>query len=116
MAGFVANLLAQNPAAGVIVLGDMNDFQFSTAVGKLKAAGLTALIETLPEAERYSYVFDGNSQALDHIMVSAGVLAGAAYDVVHVNAEFAAQASDHDPSLALLRPVFSTWAPLALRE
>jgi hypothetical protein len=115
VAGFVANLLAQNPAAGVIVLGDMNDFQFSTAIGRLKAAGLTALIETLPETERYSYVFDGNSQALDHIMVSAGVLAGAAYDVVHVNAEFAVQASDHDPSLALLRPVFSTWAPLVWR-
>jgi len=86
------------------------------AVDKLKAAGLTALIETLPEAERYSYVFDGNSQALDHVMVSPGLLAGAAYDVVHVNAEFAVQASDHDPSLALLRPIFSTWAPVVLRE
>jgi predicted extracellular nuclease len=114
VADFVAELLAQNPAAGVIVLGDVNDFQFSPVVAKLKIAGLTALIEILPEQERYSYVFDGNSQALDHILVSQGLLAEAAYDVVHVNAEFATQASDHDPSLARLRPVFRLWTPLVM--
>jgi hypothetical protein len=67
---------------------------------------LTALIETLPPAERYSYVFDGNSQALDHIMVSSNLLnhgaAAAGYDIVHVNSEFIDQASDHDPQLVQL--------------
>ena len=53
--------------------------------------------------EHYSYVFEGNSQALDQILVSpalADVLVPGSYDVVHVNAEFADQASDHDPQVA----------------
>ena len=52
---------------------------------------LTTLIETLPPSERYTYVFEGNSQALDHMLVSDELLRStiAGYDVVHVNAEFA---------------------------
>ena len=51
------------------------------------------LIDTLPLNERYSYVFEGNSQALDHILVSGPLFAQPlAYDIVHVNAEFADQA------------------------
>ena len=69
-------------------------------------AGLTAMIETLPPNERYSYVFEGNSQVLDHIMVSGNLLnhaaAAAGYDIVHVNSEFIDQASDHDPQLVRL--------------
>ena len=101
VAGFVQQIFAVDAAANVIVMGDLNDFQFSQPLGILKAAGLTTLVETLPENERYTYVFDGNSQTLDHILVSANLLsANAEYDVVHVNAEFAAQASDHDPEVA----------------
>ena len=106
LAGFVDDILAADPTANVAVVGDLNDFQFSPPVQKLKDAGLTAMIETLPPNERYSYVFDGNSQVLDHIMVSSNLLnnaaAAAGYDVVHVNAEFIDQASDHDPQLVQL--------------
>jgi predicted extracellular nuclease len=46
-------------------------------------------------------VFDGNSQVLDQILVSGALLTSAPeYDSVHVNAEFADQASDHDPQIA----------------
>jgi predicted extracellular nuclease len=106
LAGFVTDILAADPNANIAVAGDLNDFQFSPPLQKLKAAGLTALIETLPPSERYSYVFDGNSQALDHIMVSGNLLnnaaAAAGYDIVHVNSEFLDQASDHDPQLVQL--------------
>ena len=72
----------------------------------LKAAGLKALIETLPLNERYSYNFDGNAQALDHILVSGNLFdhaaAAAGYDIVHVNAGFLDQISDHDPQLVRL--------------
>ena len=106
LAGFVGEILAADPTANIAVVGDLNDFQFSPPVQKLKDAGLTAMIETLPPNERYSYVFDGNSQVLDHIMVSSNLLnnaaAAAGYDVVHVNAEFIDQASDHDPQLVQL--------------
>ena len=106
LADFVSDILGIDPTANVAVIGDLNDFQFSPPVEKLKDAGLTAMIETLPPNERYSYVFDGNSQALDHIMVSSNLLnnaaAAAGYDIVHVNAEFIDQASDHDPQLVQL--------------
>ena len=100
---FVASILADDPNASVIVDGDLNDFEFSSAVTELKSAGLNDLVETLLQSERYSFVFEGNSQTLDHVLVS-GALATqpTALDVVHVNAEFADQASDHDPSVALI--------------
>ena len=59
LAAFVGDILAADPTANVAVVGDLNDFQFSPPVQKLKDAGLTAMIETLPPNERYSYVFDG---------------------------------------------------------
>ena len=114
VAGFVSQILAVDPNAPVIVLGDLNDFEFSAPVVALKNAGLTALIETLPPNERYSYVYEGNSQTLDHLLVSSGLLsAKTGFDVVHVNAEFFDQASDHDPSVA--RFTFNTVATAKAR-
>ncbi|CAN5578003.1 hypothetical protein BH10PSE4_BH10PSE4_00700 [soil metagenome] len=106
----------------VIALGDFNEFQFfpavqlvTGAIERLTAgssgnpstfvtaeAVMKALIETLPEAERYSYVFEGNSQALDQILVTLNLVSDALYDIVHINSEFTDQLSDHDPSLASL--------------
>src|SRR5437773_2397323 len=99
-AGFVQQIRAIDPNANVVVLGDLNDFEFSETIRSLEAAGLTDLYDTLPLAERYSYVFEGNSQTLDHILVSGSLADRSTLDVVHVNAEFADQASDHDPSVA----------------
>ena len=113
---FVDSVLAADSNAAVIVLGDINDFHFSDTVriltGEAQDVGgrsvvatgaspvLTTLFDVLPENERYSYVFDGNSQVLDQILVSGSVLARSpAYDVVHINSEFATQTSDHEPSV-----------------
>jgi hypothetical protein len=98
-AGFVQQIRDIDPNANVVVLGDLNDFEFSETIHILEAAGLTDLYDTVPLAERYSYVFEGNSQTLDHILVSGSLLNRSTLDVVHVNAEFADQASDHDPSV-----------------
>ena len=99
-AGFVQQIRAIDPNANVVVLGDLNDFEFSETIHILEAGGLTDLYDTLPLAERYSYVFQGNSQTLDHILVSGPLANRSTLDVVHVNAEFWDQASDHDPSVA----------------
>jgi uncharacterized protein len=101
---FVDELVAADPRANVIVLGDINDFEFSQTVELLEGGVLTTLMDTLPKAERYSYVFEGNSQVLDQILVSNKLLRSLRvdYDPVHVNAEFADQASDHDPQVARL--------------
>jgi predicted extracellular nuclease len=102
--GFVDHVLAADKQANVIVLGDLNDFEFSETLRILKGRELVNLVETLPPRERYSYVFEGNSQALDHILVSSALMRPwPEYDSVHVNAEFADQTSDHDPQVARLR-------------
>ncbi len=99
--GFVDQVRAADARAAVVVLGDLNDFEFSPTADLLVGDGyLTDLPRTLPVAERYSYVFQGNSQVLDHILVSAALArAFYQYDIVHINAEFADQASDHDPQV-----------------
>ncbi|BAY96350.1 5'-nucleotidase/2',3'-cyclic phosphodiesterase [Tolypothrix tenuis PCC 7101] len=98
---FVESILAINPNANVVVAGDLNDFEFSKPVSTLENAGLSSLVETLPENERYTYNFEGNAQVLDHILVSKNLLNQLdGYDVVHINSEFADQDSDHDPSVA----------------
>jgi uncharacterized protein len=98
---FADQILAIDPAAAVIVLGDLNDFEFSTTTDILTANDtLVDLPRTLPVAERYTYDFEGNSQVLDHILLSTSLAATAySYDVVHVNSEFATQLSDHDPQV-----------------
>ncbi|MBN1976442.1 MAG: DUF11 domain-containing protein, partial [Anaerolineae bacterium] len=107
---FVDNILTLDPNANVIVLGDLNDFHFSEAVSDVLAAdALTNLMYSAPITDRYTYVFEGNSQVLDQILVSDGLVNSAQpeFDVVHVNAEFVAditsssrRASDHDPVVA----------------
>ena len=101
VAGFVAGLLAINPNANIIVAGDLNDFQFARTLRPLYAAGLTNLTDMLPAAERYTYNHEGNLQALDHMFVSANLRANGdlVYAIVHANAEFSDQLSDHDPTL-----------------
>ena len=102
---FVDTVRAADRRAKVVLLGDVNDFEFSATADLLVGDGwLTDLPRTLPERERYSYVYDGNSQILDHILLSRpAVGCRVDYDVVHINAEFADQASDHDPQVVRLR-------------
>lgn len=98
---FAAAVLGINPHANIIVAGDLNDFQFADTLAPLYAAGLINLTNTLPEGERYTYNFEGNLQALDHMFVSPNLVSKGAlvYDIVHANAEFSDQLSDHDPTL-----------------
>jgi len=101
---FVDDIQAIDSDANIVVLGDINDFEFSPVVDVLTAGGaLVALMETLPVNQRYSYVFQGNSQTLDQILVG-GRMKTIDYDVVHINAEFWDQASDHDPQVVRIKP------------
>ena len=105
---FVDKILTVNPNANVMVVGDLNDFQFSEPLNILKRIPggtdtpiLNNLVDSLPQNERYTYNFQGNAQVLDHILVSNNLLGRLdGYDIVHVNSEFANQNSDHDPSVA----------------
>ncbi len=100
---FVKRLLSVDPGARLVVLGDMNDTEFAPPVTALREAGASTVISRLPASERYSYIYQGNSQALDHILVSSslGELVNGV-DIVHVGAEFSDRVSDHDPVLLRL--------------
>ena len=98
---FADDILDIDRKAKVVVMGDVNDFEFSETVDILEGRELTTFMRELRRNQRYSYVFEGNSQTLDQILGSDSVLGRLVeYDVVRVNAEFAVQASDHDPSVA----------------
>ena len=69
---------------------------------------LTNLLDLEKPAETFTFIFDGNSQVLDHMLVSPALLnhvVGA--DILHFNAGFPGvlgedartplRASDHDP-------------------
>jgi len=110
---FLDLLLAADPNANVVVLGDINDFEFSRTVDIMVGPGPSAMVDlprTLPVNERYSYVYEGNSQVLDQILISKALTIappGARYpafdyDIVHTNSEFHDQDSDHDPQVVRL--------------
>ncbi|MFJ8947795.1 endonuclease/exonuclease/phosphatase family protein [Streptomyces sp. NPDC102395] len=104
--GFVKNILDTERKANVIALGDINDFEFSGTADVLEGDGeLWSAVKSLPREERYSYVYQGNSQVLDQILVSPAIRRGVfEYDSVHVNSEFHDQISDHDPQVLRFQP------------
>lgn len=100
---FVRDVRGLDRDAVVVAGGDFNDFPFSPALDALRSGrALTSPMDQLPGKERYGYVFNGNSQTLDHLLTSPGA-GSPEYDIVHINAEFADQSSDHDPSVVRLR-------------
>jgi len=95
-------------------MGDLNSFFDSQPVQALRDAGLKHVLDFLPEEERYTYIFQGASQVLDHILVTPNL-----YDmlqdvvILHVNADFPPpdpeddspiRKSDHDPIIAIFGP------------
>ncbi|MBE8473146.1 endonuclease/exonuclease/phosphatase family protein [Streptomyces justiciae] len=104
---FVKDVLDTQKNADVIALGDINDFEFSDTAKILETDGaLWSAIKSLPKSERYSYVYQGNAQVLDQILVSPSIRRGCdfEYDSVHVNSEFNDQISDHDPQVLRFKP------------
>jgi len=115
---FVNDIFADDRWAMVMVTGDLNDFQFgepgegpddpvSILEGGSGEVRLINLVNLERRAERYSFIFDGNSQVLDHMLVSPALiwkLRGV--DFLHFNASYPAflsgdpstqlRASDHD--------------------
>lgn len=114
VAGIVGELVAADPDAAVMVLGALNDFVTSEPLQILTTGvPLRALTLDVPEADRYSSIFDGQSQVLDHILVTPRLgqaLIGIAF--AHLGADYPAsraddgtlhRVSDHDPPVARFR-------------
>jgi hypothetical protein len=116
---FVNGILDVDPDALVMVTGDLNDFPFgepgegpdhplAILEGGPGEVPLTNLVDWVKDDERFTYVYEGNSEVLDHMLVSPALLdLFVAVDALHFNASFPAnlardpgttlRASDHDP-------------------
>ena len=114
---YVAALLATSIDANVVVAGDLNEFQFeeptliltgdydydgTDATPSADTPELVNLTYVLPANERYSYIFEGNAQQLDHVLATSNLADNADIDVVHVNTTQPDAPSDHDPVLVVL--------------
>lgn len=102
---FVEEIKADNPDANIVSVGDYNDFQFTDSLKILEGKHMTNMIHKVEEADRYTYLFQGNSQVLDHILVSNDLANSTKIDILHINSDFtdmAGRASDHDPVMVQL--------------
>jgi len=106
----VEEILASRPNANVIVLGDLNDYLDSDPVLNLAAHNLSNLLERVEKPSRYTYIYQGVSQVLDHVLVRLEPgLAPIEVIPTHINSDFpivykgrndtAHRSSDHDPVL-----------------
>ncbi|WP_214768921.1 chitobiase/beta-hexosaminidase C-terminal domain-containing protein [Exiguobacterium sp. s133] len=99
---FVNELETEVKDSNVVVLGDLNDFQFSKTLDILKGKNLWNTVDDLPKSERYSYVYNGNAQVLDHILISKNLKRYTSSDIVNINSDYMeadGSASDHDPAI-----------------
>lgn len=132
LAGLVQSMQAADPARNIVLVGDFNAFEFNDGyvdvLGVIKgepaaedqvidhvASPLTTpLIDgsqlIADPGARYSYVYDGNAQTLDHVLVNEALLLGARdlrVEHARINADFGVhhfgdaslplRVSDHDP-------------------
>lgn len=117
---FITEIKTDNPEANIVSLGDFNDYQFADALKIHEGSLMTNMINHVEPADRYSYVYQGNSQVLDHILVSNNLVDQTEIDILHINADFtdmAGRASDHDPVMVQIgfeAPV--VWEPVPIKK
>ena len=140
VASIVQARLDTDPDAHVVVLGDLNDFEMSKPVetlrygpedadGAAREPGHVLLwhaFDALPLQDRYTFIFNGGSQTLDHLLLTPGMMTDfGGMDIAHINADFPiAQpggtegipglspeygSSDHDPLVLTVRPGGGAW-------
>jgi len=131
LANFVAERAKANPEERLAVCGDFNAFvvneSYNDLIGTLIGTpdqnvlvpGKTfvtnlidlAMLKSLPHTERYSYVFDGSAQVLDHMLVNKKLGERfVKFTYVRLDADFPVawgndetrpeRLSDHDPPIA----------------
>lgn len=133
LARFVHERQRSDPDEKLIVLGDLNAFQFNDGfndlVGTLTGApfksvltpaqevfetGLVNLVDHITPESRYSYIYDGSAQALDHILINRPLRKHAVkFGYARSNADFPEilandenrpeRVSDHDVAVLYLR-------------
>lgn len=101
---FIKEVLAKKPDANIVALGDMNDFEFSKTLDILKGNEMKNMIDKIDENKRFTYVHNGNSQVLDHILVTNNLYEKGKIDIVNLNSQSTEGAlSDHDSVIVQLQ-------------
>lgn len=136
---FLAKLVQDRQKADskerIIVMGDLNMYQFSDGITDLvgtitgKPAGKDAVMNSSPDVvdpdminladliapkEKYSYIYDGNAQVLDHIIISQSMRPNVlGFGFIRMNADLPEtmrndgsrpeRFSDHDPAIAFFQ-------------
>jgi uncharacterized protein len=135
-AEFLANLIqarqTANPNELIVAIGDFNAFQFSDgyvdSIGSIKGTPTPAngvllpgadlvnpdlinLTELLNPEQRYSYIFNGSAQTIDHVLITSNLRPLLSrYEIARSNADFPEalrnvptrpeRVSDHDAPIA----------------
>ncbi len=135
LANYVQSRLTINPDERIVLVGDFNAYQFNDGYVDVMGAvqgspapadqvlqasadlidpDLTNLVNLLPSTERYSFLFEGNAQVLDHVLLSPAALPfSAGMEYARNNADFPEiyrndftrpeRISDHDAPVAYFR-------------
>jgi predicted extracellular nuclease len=120
LAGWIQQRQGERPDERLIVVGDFNAFEFTDGyvdvmgqvTGRPDPRGalipavplldppLTDWVASLPAAERYSYVWDGNAELLDHVLTTRAADPWVATVALGRGNADAPQALEDDPSTA----------------
>jgi predicted extracellular nuclease len=89
VAGLVSEIYAAHPGAAVIVLGDLNDYPNAQPLAIVRQAGLWNAMESVARGSRYTYIYQGVSQVMDHVLVSSALAINCvAAQPAHLNADY----------------------------
>jgi len=117
-AHLVDQILEHDPDAYVVVLGDLNDYYDSAPLralveGSTPGGRLVHALAGVEREERYSFIYQGVSQLLDHILVTPSLAEHMEWATpLHINADYPLprpetpdphRCSDHDPVVAMFR-------------
>ena len=113
---YVDMLLDEDDYAMIMVTGDLNDFQFpelgGLETGQMHPVGIiegewgdipmTNLLDFIRKPQKFTFVFDGNSQVLDHMLVSPALLdVKVGQNILHFNTSYPFSLNS-DPSTPLV--------------
>lgn len=111
LAGLFQELQTNNPTTSVIAVGDYNSYQFNSgyddSIAVMKGSptaddqivvdasadvvnpNFSNLIDSVPADQRYTFIFEGTPQALDHVLVNTvGLSRNTRIEIAHMNADF----------------------------
>jgi predicted extracellular nuclease len=91
LADLSREMLAADPEAAVIVLGDFNDYFLSPPMQIMAGPDgpLVNVLAQIPEQERYSFIYNGASQLIDGLLLSPALVERTAQvAILHVNANY----------------------------